>query len=237
MIRLRRLRLIGTSRNYGVSFLNDDGLPQALSVIAGQISTGKTSILEFIDYCLGDSNHPRHVEIQRQVQVALLELELSGDVHVIERRLFSEDQNALVHRCDLDHLEDPHHSALAVLAPAGAQDSLSTFLLEHTGLDRISLKEAPTQASSRTDPLSFRDLMWLCFLPNSRTDNRQLLQEHHYMRELKLRQVIEVVFGVHDQQLTMAITTQLELAIVEYLGWFNSVRLHEALGDMPPVEF
>jgi putative transposase len=30
--------------------------------------------------------------------------------------------------------------------------------------------------------------------------------------------------------------TQLELAIVEYVGWFNHVRLHEALGDRPPVE-
>ena len=30
---------------------------------------------------------------------------------------------------------------------------------------------------------------------------------------------------------------QLELAIVEYIGWFNHVRLHEALGDRPPAEF
>ncbi len=30
---------------------------------------------------------------------------------------------------------------------------------------------------------------------------------------------------------------QLELAIVEYLGWFNNARLHESLGDIPPVEF
>jgi putative transposase len=31
--------------------------------------------------------------------------------------------------------------------------------------------------------------------------------------------------------------TQLELAVVEYVGWFNHDRLHEALGDIPPVEF
>ncbi len=31
--------------------------------------------------------------------------------------------------------------------------------------------------------------------------------------------------------------TQLELAIVEYVGWFNTVRLHEALDDRPPEEF
>jgi putative transposase len=31
--------------------------------------------------------------------------------------------------------------------------------------------------------------------------------------------------------------TQLELAVVEYIGWFNHDRLHEALGDTPPAEF
>jgi len=31
--------------------------------------------------------------------------------------------------------------------------------------------------------------------------------------------------------------TQLELAVVEYVGWFNNTRLHEALGDKPPSEF
>ncbi len=31
--------------------------------------------------------------------------------------------------------------------------------------------------------------------------------------------------------------SQLELAVVEYVGWFNNVRLHQALGDLSPVEF
>ncbi len=31
--------------------------------------------------------------------------------------------------------------------------------------------------------------------------------------------------------------TQLELAVVEYVGWFNEARLHERLGDLPPTEF
>jgi putative transposase len=33
------------------------------------------------------------------------------------------------------------------------------------------------------------------------------------------------------------IQTQLELAIVVYVAWFNNERLHESLGDIPPAEF
>jgi putative transposase len=31
--------------------------------------------------------------------------------------------------------------------------------------------------------------------------------------------------------------SQLELAVVEYVSWFNHERLHESLGDIPPAEF
>jgi hypothetical protein len=38
--------------------------------------------------------------------------------------------------------------------------------------------------------------------------------------------------GVPDARPELA-----ELAVVEYIGWFNHTRLHEALGDVPPAEF
>ena len=30
---------------------------------------------------------------------------------------------------------------------------------------------------------------------------------------------------------------QLEIATIEWVGWYNHERLHESLGDIPPVEF
>ena len=189
---------MGLARNYDISFL-EDSAPRALSTIAGEISTGKTSVLEFIDYCLGARNHPRHPEIQRKVHGALLELDLSGEIQVIERRVFSNDQYALVHGCSLDALDRPHARSRRRLE-AGDPRSLSALLLAHCELSGISLREAPSQPSSRTDPLSFRDVMGLAFMPNSRLDGKQLLNEGAHMRELKLRQVIEVVFQIHDDQ-------------------------------------
>jgi hypothetical protein len=207
-IRLRALRLVGVGRTYGVDF-TVDGAVRPLSIIAGEISTGKTSVLEFIDYCLGSRSHPRHLEIERRVRAALLEVDIDGETVVIERPTFSTDQFATVHRCRLDQLDEPHAIERHPLAPPGDPNSLSSFLLGATGLAGMQLKEAPTQEQSGVDPLSFRDLMPLCFLMNQRMDNKNLLLEGNHMRNLKLIQVIEILFGVYDDQLA-AMADQLD---------------------------
>jgi hypothetical protein len=201
-LRIRELRLLGLGRTYGVDFTRD-GEPRPLSVIAGEISTGKTTVLEFVDYCLGSSRHPRHLEIERHVRAALLEVEIDGTVMVIERATFTTEQMATVHRCALSELDESHTMERRLLSPPGGPNSLSSFLLAATGMQGMQLREAPTQAQSATDPLSFRDLMPLCFITNQRLDNKNLLLEGQHMRALKLRQVIEIVFDIYDDQLAV----------------------------------
>jgi len=200
-IRIRHLRLRGVSRNYDVPFVNPDtGEMNTLSIIAGEISTGKTSVLEFIDYCLGASSYPRHQEIERNVRSAQLEVDLGGEICVIERAL-SAERIAYIHHCSMDQIEEPHARTRRPLDPPGDPGSLSNYLLEAVGLAGITLKQAPTQTASKVDPLSFRNLMWLSFMPNNRLDSKQLLREANPHEARKMRQVIEVVFEVHDDQL------------------------------------
>lgn len=196
-IRLLRLRLRGIDRDYGVSFAGDDGLPRPLSVIAGEINTGKTSVLEFVDYCLGDSRHPSHQEVLSQVRSAQLEVLLDSTAYVIERAVGGPSTTATVRPGRLEEVGQTT-GARRPIKPAGDPDSLSSWLLSYCGLEGIELREAPTQAESKTDPLSFRDLMWLAYLPNERLDNKNLLHESNYMQRLKLRQVVDIIFGVHD---------------------------------------
>jgi hypothetical protein len=108
-----------------------------------------------------------------------------------------------VHRCALSELSESHTMERRLLSPPGDPNSLSSFLLGATGMQGMQLREAPTQVQSATDPLSFRDLMPLCFITNQRLDNKNLLLEGQHMRALKLRQVIEIVFDIYDDQLAV----------------------------------
>ncbi|MEV6844980.1 DNA recombination protein RecN [Actinoplanes sp. NPDC051411] len=202
-IRIRRLRLRAGDREYDVDFRESDPLattrsasrgPRPMSVIAGEFGTGKTTILEFVDYCLGASDHPRHPEIMPKVRAATLEVELSGTPHLIERAVGEPSTFAYVGAGRLDD-PTPASPQRRPLRPAGNPGSLSSLLLAHCKLEGVRLHD-----ELATDPLSFRDLMWLCFLTSDRLDDRNLLFENVPMKNLKLRQVVDVVFDVHDDR-------------------------------------
>jgi hypothetical protein len=199
-VRVLRLRLKGTDRDYEVDFCDEVTRERnPLSVIAGAFSTGKTSVLEFVSYCLGAKHHPQHPEVMRRVRSALVEVELSGQPYVIERAAGEPSSNAFVREGRLGDI-DVAPTQRRPITPAGDPTSLSSLLLSHCGLEGVELREAPTQAESKTDPLSFRDLMWLSYMPNERLDDKNLLFESSHMKRLKLRQVMDVVFGVHDDR-------------------------------------
>ena len=196
-IRLLRLRLAGVTKPYDVDFRRPDGTAQPLSVISGPTNTGKTSILQLAAYALGGTRYPDHEEIVRQVRTVILETVLPSGITTIERAL--ESRTALVFDLSLDRLGEtvpkPHP-----VEPAGDPASLSKYLLSTIDLQDIQLREAPTQQQSETDPLSFRDVMWLCLLPNERVGSTQLLFEGNYNKNLKLKQVVDAVFGVHENE-------------------------------------
>ncbi|KXF53112.1 DNA recombination protein RecN [Rhodococcus sp. SC4] len=199
-MRIRKLRLSGVDQPYEVDFTDASNYTRALSVVAGAFSTGKSSVLEFIDYCLGAKNHPPHPEVRRKVRSASLEVTLSGEPHVIERSVGEQPSaHAFVRAGRLGDIDIPPVDRRS-MRPPGDPRSLSSLLLSHCGLEGVELREAPTQADSATDPLSFRDLMSLCFLPNERLDDKNLLFENTHMKRLKLGQVVDVVFGVHDDK-------------------------------------
>jgi hypothetical protein len=195
-IRIRRLRLLGITKHYDVDFLDTaDMSARPLGIIAGRTNTGKTAILRFIDYAMGASSYPAHSEVQRQVRAVLIEIETPDGIFTLERPLGG--KNVTLYPSSLDTLNEVT-GVRRVVEPISDPDSISQWLLATVGLQDIQLQEAPTKEESGTDRLSFRDLMWLCLYYNERVGSQQLLHTGNFMKELKLRQVVDAVFGVHD---------------------------------------
>ncbi|GAA2383023.1 DNA recombination protein RecN [Dactylosporangium salmoneum] len=222
-IRIRRLRLHGDDRGYDVDFRAPDDAPRPLSILAGAFSTGKTTILEFVDYCLGAGDHPRHPEITPKVKSATLEVELSGSPYLIERAVGEPSMFAYVRAGRLDE-PGAAPRVRRPLRPAGHPESLSSLLLSHCKLQGVRLSH------DVDDPLSFRDLMWLCLLPNERLDGKDLLFESVPMKHLKLRQVVDVVFDVHDDH-TVEIGRRIRAVEAELATARTAYRAAEQLVD------
>lgn len=209
-VRVRHLRLEGLQRTYDVSFLDEAGAVRPISFIAGEISTGKTSILEFIAYCLGAKEYPQHPEVQRSVRAALVEVELNGVRFVIERTCVERASTvATVHSCPLDGLDESHTSVQLKISPPSDPASLSTFLLASFGLSDVDLREAPTQPSSGTDRLSIRDLLRLVLVRYQNLGGENLLLEHQPQVRLKHEQVIDLLFNAHDNR-TASLASQIK---------------------------
>lgn len=197
LIHLTKMRLTGPTGDYGVDF---DARGSNLAVIAGQIFTGKTTILGFVDYCLGNDEHPTHPEIAKRARAVSLEIAVDGTSWTIERPIFSSEQLAWVHLGDIGDTKAP--IIRKNLEAPSDPDSLSFWLVQVAGLEGLRLKVTAGNPNSPTNLLSFRDLMWVCYLQHRRLDNQALLFEDNPYKRFKLQQVIEVLFDVADQRLT-----------------------------------
>ena len=76
------LRLCGIRKNYEIKFKG------GLNYISGPTSTGKTSILEMINYALGAERHKSYIEIGEACTDVELDIEIAGEKYRITRRLF-----------------------------------------------------------------------------------------------------------------------------------------------------
>lgn len=211
-LKLRGLRLVGPQRSYRVDFTSGDD-PDAvrqLSLIAGEISTGKTTILEFLDWCLGAKEHPEHEEVVANVRSAQLAIDVprideDGEVspdqrdrYVIERPLGPSSSRSFLYTGDLDSMSGS--PVRSFVSDPADNNSLSQYLLQLCGLHGVRLDQSPTQVDSKTSVLSFRDVQPLWFLTNRRMDNGDLAFEHNVHRSIKLVQVVNLLFGVTDSE-------------------------------------
>ncbi|WP_157502323.1 coiled-coil domain-containing protein [Leucobacter celer] len=206
-LRIRHLRLFGTianPRTYDVSFLEGD-LTKPIGVIAGASQTGKTSVIEYVQYLLGSDDYPDHEEMRDNVTSAALEISLNGEIHTIQRTTVGASSKfASVWNAPINGVQDAIERRLQIDKP-GEEDSLSYFLMEAIGLSGVRLQTSAANPNADSHAFSFRDLSRLIFFENSRLDSKNLLVEGgNSVVAYKLQQTLDFVFQVSDEELGLA---------------------------------
>jgi hypothetical protein len=135
--------------------VSGDGKPDAevdftpgLNVITGPSDTGKTYIIETVDFVLGASTPPKDIDEARGYEVARLTIATSGgDEYELERSLRGGDVR----------LTSPDGAARKLKGRHAADDpnTVSSFLL---GLAGLAGRRIRTNQGGKTRPVSFRDL-------------------------------------------------------------------------------
>jgi hypothetical protein len=141
---IRRLTLVGRGvPNAEVQFKN------GLNVVSGPSDTGKTFIVQCIDYMLGGKDVPEAIPEAAAYETVRLALSVSGDEDevVLERSIRGGDFN-LVRPGKADQRLSAKHSA-------GDKNSVSQYLL---GLSELSERKVRKNKQGATREVSFRDL-------------------------------------------------------------------------------
>jgi len=184
-IKLLSLTLIGSRKNYIISFR--DGF----NYITGHTSTGKTSILEMIDYALGAKDHKSYIEIGSTCSHVELVLLLGEEKFKIRRQLFDFKAAVVVEMWNEEKRRFLFYNHYEIDSPKNPR-SLSAFLIDKLGLTDITISG---------QSLSFRDIFKYCYLKQTEIDDEDILGEKSWEKDFKRKATFEIIFNIYDKTL------------------------------------
>lgn len=182
-LRLDSLTLLGSRKNYVVSF--KDGF----NLISGPTSTGKTSILEMIDYALGAKSHKAYIEIGNSCSHVELVIDIGTERYQIRRQLFDFNAEVIVSDWNEEKQKFLFYNRFEVDVPSNP-NSLSAFLIEKLGLANLSI---------RGQAFSFRDIYKYCYLKQTEIDNEDILGEKIWEKNFKRKATFQIIYKTYNE--------------------------------------
>lgn len=193
-----RLIIQGAIKKYEARF--DEGL----NLVWGDMDSGKSSILNLIDYCLGGKNENLlYGEMKANGRIAFLEIDLNGNVFTFERDILSSNSPIRIYTGNYEE-RSSHFPLIVAVSPADdvAPDGwVSDFILDNLGIAKVSIKESRIREDSSSDRLSFRDLMKLMYLKQTRVGSDALLNFQSPAVFNKNVEIQKFVFNIYDDKL------------------------------------
>jgi hypothetical protein len=195
-LKINYLILVGTNKNYVVPFNS------GLNIIYGDSDTGKSSILNLINYCLGASRLDTYEEIESKGQYCLLDLDLLGNRYTIKRDIFNVKADIEVYHGGYDMIDNSFPKCYAPNYNQNAEDgNFSEFLLQAMRIPLIKIKEAPSKEVTKMVKLSFRDIFKYNYLDQDKIGSKKIFGDN-FVLITKLKETFKLMYNVLDGQIT-----------------------------------
>lgn len=172
-----------------------------VTFIHGPVGTGKSSIARLVGFCLG-ADLTKTTALRSELLSAQLSATIGDYDVLLEREL---EQNSSV-RVTWEKGHDDIGSIIAPLeegdAPILSDDvfSLSDLLFKFSGVAPIRVRKSKADPDSELVRLSFRDVLWYCYLRQEQLDSSFFQMDHPFKRNKSI-DVMRFIVGFHSDRL------------------------------------
>ncbi|BDB70590.1 MULTISPECIES: ATP-binding protein [Comamonas] len=222
------LVLVGHRKNYTIPF------SEGLNIIYGDSATGKSSVLECLNYLFGSSKLNFDDEIEAAVKHVMMQVNLNGFTYVVKRDIFNVKAAVEVYPSSLDSMGDIFPKRYSPnYVDEGPDGYFSDFLLTALGMPIVLMRQAPTKSDSASIRLSFRDVFKYCYLKQDDVGSKALLGEGSFAG-VKNKETFKYLFNLLDSTLS-----DLQRDLAEAIGERKSLEAtYKAVSDfLRTVEF
>jgi DNA repair ATPase RecN len=199
-ILVNQLIVVGRRKNYTVNF------NPGVNIIYGDSNTGKSTVVNLIDYLLGAKNFESYPEIDAAAIYAALDITLNDDRYTIKRDLFNPNELIEVYACPFEMVNEfpskkylPKFSKESTSSDSGF---FSDFLLDALNLNNIKLKESPSKDDSKLVRLSFRDIFKYCYVDQDDLGDKRFFNSENWAVVSKNKEVFKYIFNALDSHIS-----------------------------------
>lgn len=197
VIIINELQIVGHRKNYPIYF------HPGLNIIHGDSDTGKSSIIDLIDYCLGGYEVDVYSEITSAAKECLLEIVLNGKVFTIRRNIFENNAIIEVFHSTIEEMNTVFPFKYGPnFSREGEDGFISDFFMDALSIPKVEIKQAPSKSDSKMVRLSFRDILKYNFLSQDDVGSKNLLDIKNPVLAVKNQETFKFLHNLLDEAIT-----------------------------------
>jgi uncharacterized coiled-coil DUF342 family protein len=196
--KISRLIIAGIRKNYITTF------HEGVNIIYGDSDTGKSTILELINYTLGSKTIELADEINTSCHYVSSEFVINDKLYTFKRDVFNKNNPIEVYPCSFEDCSNfyPDKFNPTSIPLNNGLEYVSDFLLDLLNFPKLKIKTSPSKANSNFQKVSFRNIFKYCYLDQDTVGSKNLLENNNWVKSSILKETFKYITNTLDSSIS-----------------------------------